>query len=112
MTPHIFLAALIGGMMSSTAAEPHRAIDMVVEEIDGIVEVSLRGQSRIDQKVSYRLELIGSSTSRHKGATSLRADEAAILSTMRMNATDGWCVKAQIEEEDGRAYEYSEGACS
>lgn len=100
--------------MSTDAPDPadqERAIGMVVERQGDGVEVRLTGNSPVDQRVSYELLLSGASTSRHRGETALRAHQETILSTMRMGAASGWCVSAKIVEENGLAYEYSEGDC-
>lgn len=98
-------------MMNGT--EPvERAIDMEISREGETIEVVLRGNSPRDQRVQYELELTGASTSRHKGSTMLRANDASVLSTMRMSAAPSWCVTARVTEQDGTTYEFLEGTCA
>lgn len=96
----------------SGSAPAERAIELDVSRVGDKIEVTLTGNSPSDQRVEYEIELSGSSATRHKGSTILRAHDVAVLSTMRMNATPAWCVTARITEQDGRTYQYSEGSCS
>lgn len=88
------------------------ALTLDVRNEGGMLEVQLVGLSPRAQTISYTLEMTGQSTSRHRGSTTLAADTRAVLSTMRTQAGDNWCVKL-IAEEAGRApYEITRGPCA
>lgn len=89
-----------------------RALSLDVETRDGMLEVRLTGLSDRAQGVSYSLEVTGTSTSRHRGATRLTAGTEAVLSTMRTSAGDDWCVKLVAEEEGRAPYEITRGTCA
>ncbi len=101
----------LGATMPVSQTDDHRAVKLSVEEKAGAVEVILTGESQVDQQVAYELLMKGRSTSRHKGKTSLRANHSAVLSTMRMDASEEWCVTVKVVESEGSTYEYSEGNC-
>lgn len=105
-------AGLIGGILMAGASQAERAIEMAVERSGDMVEVKLLANSPTSQRVEYVLELSGTSSSRHSGSTQVQANKPAVLSTMRMQAGGEWCVTARIVEQDGGAYEYSEGSCA
>ena len=105
------LIFLLGATMPVSQTEEHRAVNLSVEEKDGTIEVTLTGQSLVDQQIAYELLMEGQSTSRHKGKTSLQANHSAVLSTMKMSASDDWCVSVKVVESEGPSYEYTEGNC-
>jgi ribose 1,5-bisphosphokinase PhnN len=88
------------------------ALTLDVREHDGMLEIELVGLSPRAQGVSYALEVTGNSTSRHRGSTTLAAGTRAVLSTMRTNAGDNWCVKLVAEEEGRAPYEVTRGPCA
>jgi len=105
---HFFL----GGLLMAATVQDERAIQMEVAQDGETIEVTLIGNSTVEQRVEYELELSGNSNSNHKGSTVLAANSPAVLSTMRMHGGRNWCVKAIVREEDGKSYEYSEGTCA
>lgn len=88
-----------------------RALTLDVENRDGIIEVRLTGNAPEARAVSYTLEVKGSSTSRHHGATTLAAGVPAVLSTLRTRAGADWCVTLIAEEAGVAPYEITHGAC-
>ncbi len=110
-------AGLAAILLSSTGTAPYmtedsQALTLDVQQRDGVIEVQLIGHSERAQEVSYLLEVTGQSTSRHRGKTTLAAGTTAILSTMRANAGENWCVKLVAEEPGREPYEIVEGSCA
>jgi hypothetical protein len=114
--PTIRASALAFGLLApaqvTAMTEPPRALTLVVEERDDIIEVRLIGLSPRAQAVSYALEVTGQSTSRHRGATTLAAGSEAVLSTMRTSAGSGWCVRLTAQEDGQEPYEITRGECA
>lgn len=108
----MIVATILGGLLMAGSAQEIRSIALDVEQVGETIEVTLTGHSPVSQRVEYELELSGNSNSTHKGSTVLKADARAVLSTMRMQGGDDWCVRARVREEDGRTYEYAEGSCA
>lgn len=97
--------------MTAMTDSPH-ALTLDVRQHDGMIEVLLTGLSPYTQQVSYTIEVTGRSTSRHRGTTTLTADTSAVLSTMRTNAGEDWCVKLVAQEEGRDPYEIIHGSCT
>jgi hypothetical protein len=77
------------------------------------ISVTLKGNSPVDQRVSYELNTRGSSTSVHRGKTSLNANSPVVLSTISFSAGNDWCVTLNVDEEAGPSYQIVEGdGCS
>jgi len=113
------IAALLAGTAAATPSpetpampEAPHALSLDVETRDGMLEVRLTGLSPRAQGVSYSLEVTGTSTSRHRGATQLAAGRQAVLSTLRTTAGEDWCVKLVAEEEGRAPYEVTRGSCA
>lgn len=106
------LAIVYAGAMFMAASEPPRALALEVEEGQDNVGVNLVAQSPIAQKVSYTVELTGSSRSRHSGSTSIPAHERRVLSRMRTGFADDWCARVRVEEESGLTYTLTAGDCA
>lgn len=98
--------------MPDPLSDGPRALTLDVETRDGMLEVRLTGLSPRAQGVSYSLEVTGTSTSRHRGATQLAAGTQAVLSTLRTTAGENWCVKLVAEEEGRAPYEVTRGTCA
>lgn len=98
--------------MPDTTTQAPRALNLEVESKDGMLEVRLTGLSERAQAVTYALEVTGTSTSSHRGATRLAAGTEAVLSTLRTSAGADWCVKLVAEEEGRAPYEITRGSCS
>ena len=113
MGPALLFIASIGVTMPEGISEPPKAITLSIQTRGDVTEVSLEGNSPVDQRVEYSIEMTGSSTSRHRGKTSLTANVPVVLSTMRMQTAGDWCVTIDVTEENGRNYRYTRGAsCS
>jgi hypothetical protein len=104
-------AATEGTAMTDPHAAATRALALDVASREGMLEVRLIGRSAHAQVVSYTLEVTGNSTSRHEGRTTLTAGTQAVLSTMRTQAGENWCVTLVAEEEGGAPYTISRGPC-
>lgn len=90
--------------------QPH-ALALDVGTRDGMLEVRLTARSQRTRAVSYTLEVTGRSTSRHAGSTTLAAGTDAVLSTMRTEAGENWCVTLVAEEDGGEPYRITHGPC-
>lgn len=108
------LAALLVPLASSTVSamsDLPEALKLDVRKTGDAIEVQLIGDSARAQRVSYVLEVTGQSTSRHRGKTTLAANARTVLSTVRANAGERWCVRLLAEEEGRDPYEIIEGDC-
>ena len=111
LTPALALAA--GGAAGASAgSEPPRALALNVVERDDVVELELIANSQVAQQVQYSVELIGSSTARHRGDTSILAGERQVLSRLRSSTTGGWCAKVDVTEASGVTYTLTAGDCA
>lgn len=109
------LAALLLPLASSTVSamsDVPAALTLDVRHNGDAIEVQLIGDSPRAQQVSYVLEVTGQSTSRHRGKTTLAANSRTVLSTIRANAGEAWCVRLLAEEEGRDPYEILEGDCT
>lgn len=88
------------------------ALTLDVQATNGVIEVQLIGLSPRAQAVSYALEVTGQSTSRHRGSTTLTPGTRAVLSTMRTQVADNWCVKLVAEDAGSAPYEITRGPCA
>jgi hypothetical protein len=108
------LAALLVPLLSSTVSamsDVPEALKLDVRQAGDGIEVQLIGNSPRAQQVSYLLEVTGQSTSRHRGKTTLAANARTVLSTVRANAGEKWCVRLLAEEEGREPYEILAGDC-
>ncbi|MEQ5788388.1 hypothetical protein J3454_10825 [Erythrobacter sp. NFXS35] len=109
------LPSLLLPLASSTVVamtDRPESLTLDIREHGGALEVQLIGDSSRTQSVSYVLEVSGQSTSRHRGKTTLTADARTVLSTIRANAGDKWCVRLLAEEEGLPPYEILQGNCT
>jgi hypothetical protein len=109
------LAALLVPFASSTVfamTDLPAALQLEVRQTGDAIEVQLIGDSPRAQQVSYLLEVTGQSTSRHRGKTTLAANARTVLSTVRANVGEYWCVRLLAEEEGREPYEILEGDCA
>ena len=109
--PVLALAMLPAKALPAMTDAPH-ALSLMVHSDAGLVEVELLGHSPDARSVSYRLEVTGTSTSRHNGKTTLAAGTSAVLSKVKVNAGEDWCVRLWAEEEGREPYEILEGSCA
>ena len=93
------------------SAGSQRALTLVVNEGDGLVQLELIAQSSTTQTVEYTLELTGANTSRHRGNSTIIAGERQILSTMKTGNAGDWCANVDVTEENGARYRLSAGDC-
>ena len=111
-----FLAAavllLLASAPETAMSDAPPALRLDVQREGGAIAVQLIGHSPEARQVSYALEVSGRSSSRHRGKTTLAAGATAVLSTMRVEAGDDWCVKLTAEEQGRAPYEVVEGSCS
>lgn len=116
MTLALFLAPVFAA--AATAEEAHvmtdrpPALNLEVEARDGMLDVRLVGLSPQAVEVRYTLEVTGSSTSRHSGATTLTAGARAVLSTLRTTTAGEWCVKLEAAEAGRAPYTLTRGTCA
>lgn len=89
-----------------------RALTLDVEEQADSVEIQLIAKSPREQRVEYAIELVGSSRSKHKGATTISANEAHVLSRLKTGYADGWCATVAVTEGDGTSYTLTAGDCA
>jgi hypothetical protein len=109
---------LLSLLLMTTAAEApmtedgNRAVALEVSEVGNRIEVKLVSLPGKRQTLSYSLEVMGRSTSKHRGKTTVAGDARKVLSTITSEASADWCVRASIDEENGNSYEIVEGPCS
>lgn len=109
------IVAMLLPLASSTVSPMNEipdALTLDVQRTQGAIEVQLIGDSPRAQQVSYLLEVTGQSTSRHRGKTTLAANARTVLSTIRANTGETWCVRLVAEEEGRTPYEIRQGNCS
>lgn len=109
----IILLLMLKGLLMPGNDSP-RALQLeIVDNGTGDISVALKAQSTQNQRVTYQLKTSGASTTIHKGATQLRADQPATLSNVRFRAGNDWCVLLDVEEENGNRYSITDGSgCS
>jgi hypothetical protein len=109
------LTAMLFPLASSTVSvmsDNPEALTLEVHRNGDAIEVQLMGDSRHTQQVSYLLEVTGQSTSRHRGKTTVAANARTVLSTVRANVGERWCVRLLAEDEGREPYEILEGDCA
>lgn len=110
LTPALALAA--GGAASAGASsETPRALALSVVEEGDSIELELIANSQVAQQVQYSLELIGNSTSRHRGDTAIPAGERQVLSRMKSSVGEHWCARVEVTEANGAHYTLTAGDC-
>lgn len=108
LTPALALAT---GGSAAASGGGDRALSLHVIEEGDSVEVQLVADSQVTQNVDYEIELIGSSTARHAGSTSVVAGNRHVLSTLRSNSSASWCARAKVSEAGGARYTLEAGDC-
>lgn len=103
---------LVAPAPTAAATDDPRALSLIVEERDGMIEVQLIGLAPEARGVSYSLEVTGRSTARHRGATTLASGTRAVLSTLRTAAGEDWCVRLTAEEDGRDPYAIMRGPCA
>lgn len=103
--------ALASGGGAAAGGGSDRALSLHVVESGDSVEVQLVAESPVTQQVEYEIELIGNSTSRHAGNTSVAAGNRHVLSTMRATGSSSWCARAKVSESGGASYTLEAGDC-
>ena len=101
-----------GAIPDNAAGDPPRALALNVQEMDDSVEVQIVANSMRAQQIEYAIELVGSSRSRHKGSTTIAADETQVLSRLKTGFQDSWCATLDVTEGDGTSYTLTAGDCS
>lgn len=107
LTPALALAA-----GASAGGEPHRALALTVVETGDSVELELIANSQVAQQVQYSIELIGNSTARHSGDTSIPAGERQVLSRLKGSYGESWCATVHVTEASGAHYTLTAGDCA
>ncbi len=111
LTPALALAA--GGATGAGASgETPRALALSVVEEGNSIELELVANSHVAQQVQYSLELIGNSTSRHRGDTAIPAGERQVLSRMKSSVGEHWCARVEVTEANGAHYTLTAGDCA
>ena len=108
---HILFFILLSAGAHPIMEQERRALALEVVEDGSLIEVQLIADSPQTQQVSYTLEVTGRSTSKHRGRTGLVAGKKHVLSTMRAEKDENWCVRAVVEEDGREPYELIEGDC-
>ncbi len=108
LTPMLAIAATGG---ASAGDGPPRAIALNFDEQESSVAIEIVGQSLAEQRVEYEVELVGSSRSRHRGSTTLPANERSVLSKLKTGFDDAWCARVDVTEADGTSYTLTAGEC-
>lgn len=99
---------------SMAEAQQHQSLNLTLSEnIDGQIIVHVKGNSLVEQRVSYELFTKGFSSTTHKGTSRLQPDDMSTLSSVRFSPGEKWCVSLKVEEENGYQYSiYRGNACS
>lgn len=114
LLPSALMVAVAGAATAGTASagEQPRALALSVVENSGSVEIELIAQTETTQQVEYALELTGSSTSSHRGNTSITGGDRHILSRLKTSFSDSWCAKVDVTEGNGARYTLTAGDCA
>lgn len=99
-------------MNAAAKTQTSRALTLEVHEGRDQVTISLIALSPVQQKISYDVQLTGSSRARHKGSMIISASTRQVLSTMSSSAGNGWCARAEVREEKLEPYTLLAGSCS
>lgn len=94
------------------AGSPPQALSLQIAEGDNSVSLDLVALSPVAQRVEYTVELVGTSRSRHSGATSVPAGERRVLSRMKTGVSGPWCATVHVQEQAGQEYTLQAGECS
>lgn len=105
------LALAAGGAASAGGGDANRALALEVVENGDNVELELIANSQVTQQVRYSIELVGSSTSRHRGDTSIAAGERQVISRMKSSVDGNWCATVHVTEASGAHYVLTAGDC-
>lgn len=109
------LSLIYGGavpMNAAAEAQTPRALTLDVNEGRDQVTISLIALSPVQQKISYDVQLTGSSQARHKGSMTISASTRQVLSTMSSSAGNRWCARVEVREEKLEPYTLLAGSCS
>lgn len=106
LTPALAMAA-----SGAHAGEAPRALALSVVEHGDNVELELIANSPVAQQVQYSLELVGNSTARHRGDTSIAAGERQVLSRLTSSVGESWCATVHVTEASGAHYTLTAGTC-
>lgn len=105
------LAMAMGGSAGASNSG-QRALALSVTEGEGTVAIELIANSAITQQVEYEVELIGNSTSRHAGNTSIAGGNRHVLSRLSTNFDSSWCARVNVTEASGERYTLTAGDCA
>lgn len=91
----------------------HQSLKMELSGIeDRQITITLKANSLTAQRVIYELRTTGASSTIHKGASYLKANETSTLSNISFPSGEEWCVSMHVEEESGAQYTIIRGnAC-
>lgn len=110
--PPALAMAAGGGAGASASSDAPRALTLSVVENGDNVELELIANSAVAQQVQYSLELMGTSTARHRGDTSIPAGERQVLSRLKSGVGESWCARVEVTEGNGAHYTLTAGDCS
>lgn len=105
------MVALASGGAAAASGGEDRALSLNVIETGDRVEVQLVAESSVTQQVEYEIELVGKSTARHSGNTSIAAGNRHVLSSLSSSASSNWCARAKVSEASGARYTLEAGDC-
>lgn len=111
LTPMLAVAAS-GAAGASSGSEGPRALALSVVENGDSVELELIADSLVSQQVQYSVELVGSSTARHRGDTTIAAGERQVLSRLKASTDESWCATVHVTEASGAHYVLTAGDCA
>lgn len=106
------IALAVGGAASAGGGDSSRALALEVVEHGDSVELELIAHSSVAQQVQYSIELVGNSTSRHRGDTNIPAGERQVLSRLKSSIGDSWCATVHVTEANGAHYVLTAGDCA
>lgn len=88
-----------------------RLLTLEVAESADRVELKVTSDGSRSSAVEFSLEVSGTSTSRHRGKTTVSAGSGQTLATVRVNKSRNWCAVLEVSEEGGESYTDRHGAC-
>ena len=95
----------------ASASSDDRALSLNVIEGPGTVEIEVVADSQVTQQIEFEIELTGASNSRHKSSVSVASGDRQVLSRLKMNTSESWCAKLEVNEASGAKYTLTAGEC-
>lgn len=89
-----------------------QVVELRVTEAKEFVVIELLADSEREQRISYDIEVIGLSRSRHSGQSTVGPGTTPPISRIRISHSGDWCASVDVREENGTSYTLEAGPCS